>query len=91
MRRIYLEENQSKKRRVAAPPMRIDRVPPKSCMFDKNRSDIIMSETFCLPERRLIRQLAEDLKKKSTNAEMEETQLITNSDIYEEKENTLKL
>ena len=35
----------------------VDKVPPKSTYMDRNRSDIIISETFCAPSKEVMQEL----------------------------------
>lgn len=35
----------------------IDRVPPKSCYMDRNRSDVVISETFESPSEEVMEEL----------------------------------
>ena len=44
---IYLGNEE--KYRIPQGAFTIDRVPPKSCYMDRNRSDVVISETFESP------------------------------------------
>ena len=55
MKRIYLGEtivNDMSRRTFT-----IDRIPPKSCYKDRNRSDIVVSDTFKSPNEQISEKL----------------------------------
>ena len=58
---IYLGEPEV--RRMPRGTITIDKVPPKSTYMDRNRSDIVVSETFCGPSDEVMRQLYESAVK----------------------------
>lgn len=59
MKRFYLEEE---KLRMPQCTFTIDRVPPKSTYMDRNRSDIVISETFQSPSEEVLEELYESTK-----------------------------
>lgn len=61
MNLIYLGEN--KPLRMPKGTITIDKVPPKSTYMDRNRSDLVVSETFCTPSDEVIQQLYESAAK----------------------------
>ena len=56
MRRIYLDAQE--KRRFKRPrTITVDKVPPKSMYYDRNRSDIVVSPTFKYPSKEVVDEL----------------------------------
>ena len=61
MNMIYLGE--PKALRMPCGTITIDKVPPKSTYMDRNRSDIVISETFCAPSDEVMQELYESAAK----------------------------
>lgn len=61
MNLIYLGEN--KPLRMPNGTITTDKVPPKSTYMDRNRSDLVVSETFCTPSDEVMQQLYESAAK----------------------------
>lgn len=61
MNMIYLGE--PKALRMPSGTITIDKVPPKSTYMDRNRSDIVISETFCAPSDEIMQELYESAAK----------------------------
>lgn len=61
MNMIYLGE--PKVLRIPCGTITIDKVPPKSTYMDRNRSDIVISETFCTPSDEVMQELYESAAK----------------------------
>lgn len=62
MRMIYLGEDK-KELRMPVGTVTIDKVPPKSTYMDRNRSDIVISDTFISPSQEVMDKLFESARK----------------------------
>ena len=61
MNMIYFGEPE--KLRMPCGTITIDKVSPKSTYMDRNRSDIVISETFCAPSDEVMQKLYESAAK----------------------------
>lgn len=62
MHLIYLGEPEEKLR-MPRGTIIIDKVPPKSTYMDRNRSDIVISDTFISPSQEVMDKLFESARK----------------------------
>lgn len=67
MKRIFIGDKV--KHNVASGIIYVDKIPPKSCYKDSNRSDIVVSKTFRAPDEDTLRSLYNSSKEffKKTN------------------------